>query len=677
MLLTFAVAGLLVGLLMGGSIEALTNARLRYTALLFAALLIRFGTEHAITGNVPLIDSVRLPLYVVAFACLVTGLWLNRGLPGFLAVMVGVASNGLALILNGGWMPVFMPAVTAAGLGTSGFDPRLHTALPNDLGLPFLLHGGPIGDVIPLPIAIVNNVLSIGDVFIAVGLGWFVFATMLRHHAPEPQSGIALWRGTPHRPIANDRPVMLGGGRGPGLVPPLTRRRLRPTATAEPSPSVIGRIRGHPYLQLARDARFSAFWMGQTVSLFGDRLNQIALGVLVLTSTGSAMQTGLVFLVATLPNLVLGPIAGPFVDRWDQKRVMVASDLLRAGLVVLIPFAARSNILLVYPIVFLVTTVSLFFRPAKSAVVPRIVEPDQLMAANSAVWTGETFADIAGYPLAGLLVAFLGAQIWLAFLLDAMSYIISAALLLTLFIPPVVRAVAPRAVGAVRAFAGELRDGWRVLHRQAALFQNTIVSAVAQLSVGTTLALTIVYSRDVLDGRFIPFPQSYAAIDAAIGIGNLIGGFAVGAIGARRAKGRLVVIGFIVMGLSTVVLGMTQNVLLALGAALVMGIFNLVYIIPTQALFAELVPEGFMGRVIAFRASIVFGSMSLAMAVASIAAERVSAGLIIAASGLITAGAGVVGGLLPAVRDPEGTSRRAATLPTAAALPARAFAEDG
>ena len=75
---------------------------------------------------------------------------------------------------------------------------------------------------------------------------------------------------------------------------------------------------------------------------------------MVLALTGSAMQTGLVFLAATLPNLFLGPIAGTFVDRWDQKRVMIVSDLLRAGLVLTLPFVAEINIWLVYPVVFVI-----------------------------------------------------------------------------------------------------------------------------------------------------------------------------------------------------------------------------------------------------------------------------------------------------------------------------------
>ena len=114
------------------------------------------------------------------------------------------------------------------------------------------------------------------------------------------------------------------------------------------------------------------------------------------------------FLVATLPNLLFGPIAGALVDRWDHREVMIVSDLLRAGLVLLIPIAAVTNLALAYPLVFLVTTVSIFFRPAKGAILPRIVATDDLVPANSALWVGETFADIGGYVLAGLFVALLG-----------------------------------------------------------------------------------------------------------------------------------------------------------------------------------------------------------------------------------------------------------------------------
>jgi len=536
-------------------------------------------------------------------------------------------------------MPVWRPALAAVGIGPEELNTSFHRPLPDELGLDFLLRAGPLGDTLPVPLPFLTNVSSVGDVFIGLGLGWFVFATLLRsQNAAEGAMTIGPGPSPGATAAAMDTPVVLGGSRGAGV-------RL-------PMPAPVGdRIRAHPYIRLAMDARFVSFWLAQTISLFGDRLHQVALGVLVYGITDSPLLTGLVFLVATLPNILLGPIAGTFVDRWEHRTVLIVSDVIRAGLVLLLPIAAAVNVAMVYPLVFAVTTVSLFFRPAKVALVPRIVKREDLLAANSATWTADTLADIGGFPLAGLFVAFVGAELAIVFWVDAATYLLSALLLVGISVPPLVRKVVPRARGALAAFFGELVEGWQFLRGQPPLIQNTLVSALAQMSVGVTLALTVVYARDWLDGLIIPYPQNYAAIETAIGVGNLVGGLTVGAFGARLRKGWLVVGGFIVMGLATVGLGMTGNVLLALVAAALIGIANLVYVIPTQTLFLELTPIEMMGRVVAFRASLVFGSMTAAMGIAGVLAEQIPVGLVIAGFGALTCLAGVIGALLPAVRD--------------------------
>jgi MFS family permease len=639
------LVGLVAGLIAGGRIGRLIDVRLRWIGLIFLALALRIGTQIAIADGIQIADALRLPLYAGAFGLLIAGLWPNRTHPGLLAVIVGAAANGLAIVVNGGWMPVWAPSLQAAGLPVTALNVAFHRLLPDAFNLEFFLRAGPIADIIPIPLPILTNVSSIGDALIAAGLGWFVFATLLRGKE-DPLGGISLGPGRRllvQAGIGLERPIVLGGARGAGMATPL------------PLPLPLGaRVRGHPYVRLALDARFAAYWLAQTISLFGDRLHQVALGVLVYALTNSPLATGLVFLAATLPNIALGPIAGTFVDRWEHKRVLIGSDLIRAALVVLIPFAATMDVVLVYPLVFAVTTVSLFFRPAKVAMLPRIVGTDDLMAANSATWTADTLADIVGFPVAGLFVAFLGtraADLGLAFFADSATYMLSALLIAGVAVSPLVREAAPVVGSAVRAFANELADGWRFLRGKAPLIQNTLISALAQMSVGVTLALTVVYARDALDGTLIPYPQNYAAIDTAIGVGNLVGGLAVGALGARLGKGWLVVSGFFVMGLSTVVMGLTGNVLIALAAATIIGIANLVYIIPTQTIFIQMTPIELMGRVVAFRSSLVFGAMTLAMAVSGILAESVPVGLVIAGFGALTALGGLIGALLPAVRD--------------------------
>jgi MFS family permease len=239
----------------------------------------------------------------------------------------------------------------------------------------------------------------------------------------------------------------------------------------------------------------------------------------------------------------------------------------------------------------------------------------------------------------------------LAFFADSATYVLSALLLLGVSVAPIARGQVPRVGNALRNFLDELMAGWRFLRGKAALMQNTLISTLAQMTVGVTLALTVVYARDALDGSIIPYPQNFAAIETAIGIGNLVGGLAVGAIGARLKKGWLVVGGFAVMGVATIVLGLTGNVVIALAAAGIIGVANLVYIIPTQTIFIEITPIELMGRVVAFRSSLVFGAMTLAMGVAGVLAESVPVGLVIAGFGVLTLAGGLIGALLPAVRD--------------------------
>ena len=638
MILIGIVVGLGLGAVVGRSLGGLLNVQLRWVSLIFLALVLRVGTQAAIGQGVQIAADFRLPLFVGAFGLLAYATWLNRSQPGLIAVAIGVASNGLAVLVNGGWMPVWTPSLAAVGLAETDLNAAFHLPLPPTFGLEFFLRAGPLGDVIPLPLGPLANVASVGDAFIGAGLGWFLFSALARRTETVAEGSVSLGPG-PSAPLVDlDRPVLPGGVRAPAGAEVM--RALRPQ-------------RRHPYVRLATDARFAAFWLAQAISFFGDRLHQVALAVMALALTNSALATGLVFLAAALPNLVLSPIAGTFVDRLDHRRVMIASDLIRAALVLAMPFVAEVNFVLIYPLVFAVTTVSLFFRPAKTAVVPRIVAERDVLAANSATWTAETLADIAGYPLAGVFVYVLGASVGLAFFVDAATYVLSALLLASIAIPPVARKAGPQVSGALRTFLNELAEGWRFLRGQPELIQNTLVSVLAQASIGVTLTLTVVYAKFALDQSVIPYPTNYAAIDTAIGVGNLVGGLAIGLVGSRLRKGRLVVIGFVVMGLATAVLGVTGNVFIALAAAAVIGVANLVYVIPTQTIFMERTPAELMGRVVSFRSSLVFGSMMAAMAASGLLAEMFPVGLVIAAFGGLTALAGVIGALLPAVRNPR------------------------
>jgi MFS family permease len=405
-------------------------------------------------------------------------------------------------------------------------------------------------------------------------------------------------------------------------------------------------------VRLALNGSFSALWSGQLVSLFGDRVHQMALAATVYTFTGSALATALVFVAATLPNLLFSPIAGTLVDRWDHREVLVVSDILRAATVLLIPIAATINILLAYPLVFLVTTISIFFRPARVAIVPRIVREDELLTANSALWVGETIVDVIGFPLAGLFVALLANNLSVAFWFDSATYLGSALLLSSIAARPAMAAeVDATEPGSAGGFRQELIAGWQFLRHDPVLLANTLQATIAQLTVGVLIGLTAVFSEQVFGRQGFEWEAVYGFIEGSQGAGNLIGGFIIGLIGMRLAKGRMIIAGYTFLGLFTTLMGLSGNLGLVLAIAFGIGVANMAFIIPSQTLFQERTPPNLIGRAVGFRFSLVSGAMALSIGFGGVLAELVGVTTVIAAVGIITMLAGLAGLLVPAVRD--------------------------
>jgi predicted MFS family arabinose efflux permease len=315
-----------------------------------------------------------------------------------------------------------------------------------------------------------------------------------------------------------------------------------------------------------------------------------------------------------------------------------------------IPIAAVTNLLLIFPLVFLVTAISIFFRPARVSVLTRLVDDDDLLAANSAMWVGETLADIAGYPLAGLFVAFLAESLPLAFWIDTATYTASAVLIGSIVVRPMVARLAAAERHGQDVLA-EARAGWQFLRGDAVLFANTVQAVVGQVMIGIVLALLPIYARDAItDGTFSP-EAVYSFLEAGIGLGNLVGGFAIGLLGSRFGLGRMVIAGYALTGGFVALLGLTGNLGLAMGLIFGVGVGNLVFVIPSQTLFQLRTPPELMGRVIGLRYSMTFGAMTLGIAAAGLLGAVFGSAPVIAVFGLVTLAAGLAGLLVPAVRD--------------------------
>jgi MFS family permease len=645
MFLSVIALALVVGALAGGGLPRLADLRLRWIPILGLALGLRVGA--ILLGQAD--GSGDLPIewaFVTAYLLLFLFLGANWRVPGLQVAAVGIGLNTLAVILNGGRMPIWAGAYQAAGFAPGSLDnDPFHFLISSGSVADFVSRGGIFGDVVPLPIPLIRDVVSIGDLLLALGIFWAIVYSMTRPEAPLRSSFTWVPRpGAPFPPTTLAATTAAGATVSPFPAPSL----VVATAAATVGAPAVRRERAQsPYLALVRNRNFSLLWIGQLVSFFGDRIHQVALGVLVL-QFGTPLDLGLTLGATAVPSLLLGPLAGALVDRWDRRQTMIVCDILRAGLVLLVPIVVGISMWMVYAVAFAVSTIGLLFRPAKTAVVPAIVKEDQLVTANSASSVNETVADLLGYPIAAAIVATLAGLIGAAFVLDAGTYLVSALLIYGMTVPREDLSSERFAVGAIWR---EMAEGWNFLTRHAELFSNTVISTVAQLAFGAEIVCSFVYAENVLDQALLPYPENYGWMMSALGLGSVIGGLVIGGWATRARKGPMIIAGFILLGVALAGAGLVRHPYVAMGLFFLIGVANMLYLVPTITLFQERTPQRLFGRVVSTRQALTYGAMALSMALAGWATGIIGAAAVMMIGGGLIVVAGLIGAFIPAMRD--------------------------
>jgi len=164
-------------------------------------------------------------------------------------------------------------------------------------------------------------------------------------------------------------------------------------------------------IAVLRQRNFALLWVGQLISIIGDLVLLTALPFYIHQRTGSTLATGAMFLAQLVPGVVLGSLAGVFVDRWDRKRTMVITDLARAALLLLLLMVQfREWLWVIYLVAFLEAVIAQFFGPAKSALIPHLVGDQHLMAANTLNAFSHAVTYLVGPAVGGALLAWLGLE---------------------------------------------------------------------------------------------------------------------------------------------------------------------------------------------------------------------------------------------------------------------------
>jgi MFS family permease len=368
------------------------------------------------------------------------------------------------------------------------------------------------------------------------------------------------------------------------------------------------------YIELLRGNRnFRQLWLGQVVSQMGDWFDTIALYTIILNLTGSGRHIGLLMVARFVPSFVFGSLSGVVADRFNRRTIMIVSDLLRAVVVLGFLFVRRADQLwIIYFLTVLQLAFSTFFEPAKTAVIPSIVSDRELVAANaisSVTWSAML---TLGAAIGGVVTGLFGTDV--SFILDGLSFLLSAALIASVRIPKrppreKQKLTMNRALGIT-----ETLEGVRYVKKRPRVLALLLVKPAWGMG-GGILTLLAVFGEKI-------FPVGHSA---ATGIGVLFAargiGTAVGPIVARRIAGEgkkrmqfSIGVAFLIGGVFYMVFGASTSFVVV--ALIVLGIAHtggsILWVFST-VLLQRGVEDNFRGRVFAAELAL----LTLTMAVSN------------------------------------------------------------
>ena len=355
-----------------------------------------------------------------------------------------------------------------------------------------------------------------------------------------------------------------------------------------------------PYISLVKNNRnYRYLWLSQVVSLTGDWFTLIASASLVANLSGSGMAIGGLFLARLLPPFVLGPLAGVVADRFNRKKILIASDLLRAAVVLNFLFIrTETDIWLLYVITILQLSISAFFEPTRAAVMPSLVVRQDLITANAL--DGVTWSSMLalGAALGGLATAQFG--IPAAFVIDAATFVISA-WFVSRIVVPVTIAEPASSTESYDVGLGAFMAGVRYLWQRPAVLGLALVKASSALAFGGIAVVEVAFAKEVFpignDGS-VTLGLIYLVIGVGTGLGPLVGRKLTG--DQPVAMQWAIWFTYLAMVAGYFLEGWAFSLTILLAATFIRTIGTGINWVYSSSLLQMIVPGHYLGRVFAF-----------------------------------------------------------------------------
>ena len=416
----------------------------------------------------------------------------------------------------------------------------------------------------------------------------------------------------------------------------------RPVAQDGPSPSSTNRQRFHlPHTGLWRNSDFMNLWGAESIAQFGSQISPVAIPLLAaLTLNATPFQMGVLTAAGGLPVLLIGFVAGAWVDRLRRKPVMMAMDLGRALALLAIPLAALIDALsipLLIVVSLIVGTQSVIFNAAYVSIMPSLVEHDELAEANGKLYSSASVAQVAGPALAGSLVSLISAPVVIA--INSVTYLWSA-----WFIGRIRKPEHIEPLRDDRHFWREVREGFAALFASPVLRALAFSSATINLAGWMFLAVYVLYMTDDLGLS----STGVGLVFASGGVGALIGSMLVSRFSKRFGVGPTLVwsaVGFGAFGLTVplAILVPQYALPLVVFAECMQWLTLVMFNVNALSLRQSLTPNRLLGRVSASNQVLAQGMMPIGSFLGGVFGTLVGiqATLLIGVAGMFAAAAWV------------------------------------
>lgn len=356
-------------------------------------------------------------------------------------------------------------------------------------------------------------------------------------------------------------------------------------------------------------------WTGQLISQLGDKFYAIALAWWVLERTNSPAVMGFFLVVSVLPELLFGLIAGGFIDRWNRKAIIVASDIFRGLAVITVTLLLTMGLLEVWHVFIAVAVISLasaFYNPSVMAVVPQLVESDEIPRANSLSQMIGGLASVAGPVLGATLVGIAG--YWPVFMVNGLSYL--AAALLASFIS----LTSDLQAGHKTSLLEDLKDGFKFISNSRLVFVILIVIGIVHVFYGS-LAVAMPFLAKSLAGDGI---RNLAYFETAMGAGLILGAVLIGHQQLKSVNTSPLFAAIITFGMCFTLLGFARSSGIIISApyiaiVLFIGAAVAVASVYWRSILQVHVPNNMAGRVFSVAAVIADVSLPVSFGIFGIA----------------------------------------------------------